>query len=108
MRHKIVTVVLSLLAGLLVAGSAGADPVQCTQGDLVRKVSVIESRPGHPVPCEVRYNKVTEGDDQTPWRAEHDGTFCQDKAASLVTRLESLGWQCRTESNTLADSNPAS
>jgi hypothetical protein len=79
---------------LLVSGFAHANAVQCTLDEMVRTVQVVEDNPGRAVPCHVKYEKVTEGVTEVPWRAQHDGTYCRDRAAFLVVRLESDGWNC--------------
>jgi hypothetical protein len=88
---------MPLMAALLIAGGvAHADPVRCTQGDQVRTIRIVEDNPGRPVPCQVKY-ELGEGVTEVPWRAEHDGTYCRDRAAFMVVRLESDGWSCQAE-----------
>ena len=89
-----------LLAGLpLTVCSAGvlAAPVTCTQGDMTRSIEVVYSDPGQAVPCEVLYDKSSEGTQSTPWRATNESGYCEAKAAELVATLEGLGWGCAGE-----------
>ncbi len=77
---------------------------QCTQGDMVRSVEVIYSTPGQSVPCEVLYDKPSEGERETLWRANNQVGYCEEKAAEMVARLESWGWQCAAASTSDIDS----
>jgi hypothetical protein len=89
-----------LLAGLpLTLCSAGvlAAPVTCTLGEMTRNIEVVYSDPGQAVPCEVLYDKSSEGTQSTPWRATNESGYCEAKAAELVARLEALGWDCARE-----------
>ena len=69
--------------------------IQCTYGDMVRRV-VIMSEPGVSVPCEVHYYKDTEapGEDQVLWSASSQEGYCEEKAAGFVSKLEGWGWNC--------------
>ena len=93
--HKLVTFVLTAAVATFGVPLLAAS-TQCTHGDLVRSVEVIYSDPGQAVPCEVLYEKSTEGQQLTPWRAQNDHGFCETKAASLVEKLQSMGWACGT------------
>ena len=72
----------------------------CTQGDLVRNVTVVYSDPGQPVPCEVLYEKPMEGQSMTLWRAQNEIGYCEARAAEFLLKLESLGWQCAQATTT--------
>ncbi len=71
---------------------------RCEHGDLVRTIEVIYDQPGQAVPCEVLYDKPDEGERETPWRAEHEAGFCEARAEDLISRLQSMGWECEAES----------
>ena len=90
MNHRLTFAALVLLAPV----PAMAEPVVCALGALSRSVEVVYSDPGQPVPCEVIYDKSGEGSIETLWRANHEAGYCEEKAAALVHKLESLGWQC--------------
>ena len=78
----------------LAATTALANPVTCSNGALTRKIEVVYSDPGQPVPCEVIYDKSAEGSIQTLWRASNEAGYCEAQAAELVEKLSSLGWEC--------------
>jgi hypothetical protein len=81
---------ISLLAPL----SAYADSWSCRHGNDVREVHV-EQTTSSPVPCQVVYQKLTEGvEDQVLWNAQNDASYCEEKAAAFVEKLESFGWTC--------------
>jgi hypothetical protein len=93
MRHTILMSLLFLVfPGLALAQGA---ETTCTSGDMVRRI-VIMTEPGVSVPCEVHYFKDTEapGEDQVLWSAKQQAGYCEEKAAELVARLESSGWDC--------------
>lgn len=86
-----------------------ADSWSCSQGNDVREVH-IERATSAPVPCLVVYKKPTEGvEDQTPWSANNDDSYCEEKAQGLVAKLESAGWVCAEtisdETNTDGDAD---
>ena len=81
----------------LTAGPAMANPVTCSYGDLSRKIEVVYSNPGQPVPCEVIYDKSAEGTIETLWRANVEAGYCEAKAAGLVEKLQGMGWRCDAE-----------
>ncbi len=93
---------LTLLTTALLTSLGGAQalaaPVVCTQQDMTRSIEVVYSDPGQAVPCEVLYDKLTEGTQSTPWRATTESGYCEAKAAQLVAKLEGLGWTCATAS----------
>lgn len=92
---KSLTTILALLALPLIAVAQTNGSYECTMGNLVRRVAV-EREGAAPVPCEVAYYKDTEssGARQVLWSAEHDASYCGDRASEFVARLEGLGWQC--------------
>ena len=79
------------------AGQALANPVTCSWGDLSRKIEVVYSDPGQPVPCEVIYHKPAEGSIATLWRANTESGYCEAQAAGLREKLEVLGWECSAQ-----------
>lgn len=85
---------LMLLLLLLAAGPAAADPTLCTYGAMERTIEVVYETPGEAVPCEVVYDKLTEGGRTVPWRARNEAGFCEARAAELVEKLEANGWAC--------------
>jgi hypothetical protein len=85
------------------AGQAMANPVSCTNGDLSRKIEVVYTDPGQPVPCEVIYDKSEEGTIETLWRADNEAGYCEAQAAGLADKLSGMGWQCTSEADSAAD-----
>lgn len=74
--------------------SAYAESWSCSKSNDVREVH-IERTTSAPVPCHVLYKKLTEGvEDQIPWNANNDVTYCEEKARGLIAKLESVGWVC--------------
>jgi len=80
--------------------AAVSSPISCTYGDLTRKIEVVYQVPGHPVPCEVIYDKSAEGRIETLWRAGSEAGYCEAKAAGLAEKLERSGWQCAADRST--------
>jgi hypothetical protein len=72
----------------------------------IREV-IIEYPESGALPCKVIYNKPTEGfEKRVLWRADNVEGFCEEKANELVTKLESLGWECYgevTDDETVSD-----
>ena len=79
------------------ASQATANPGTCSFGELTRKIEVVYSNPGQPVPCEVIYDKSAEGSIATLWRANNEAGYCEAQAAGLVEKLSGMGWQCVAE-----------
>ena len=97
---------LTLSTALIIAAFAGqalANPVTCTYGDLSRKIEVVYSDPGQPVPCEVIYDKSAEGTIETLWRANNETGYCESQAARLADRLSGVGWQCAADVGSSSD-----
>jgi hypothetical protein len=91
---------LIFCTALLFAATAGAvmaNPVTCSYGDLSRKIEVVYSNPGQPVPCEVIYDKSAEGTMETLWRANNEAGYCEAQAAGLIEKLQGMGWRCDAE-----------
>ena len=76
------------------AGQSLANPVTCSYGDLSRKIEVVYSDPGQPVPCEVIYDKSAEGSIETLWRANNEAGYCEAQASGLIDKLAGQGWRC--------------
>lgn len=85
---------LTLFSLLAFSASVSANPVRCEQGELERGIEVVYAEPGQPLPCEVIYDKSAEGSMESLWRADHEAGFCEARAQSLISKLESLGWIC--------------
>lgn len=73
---------------------AAANPIACANGELSRTIEVVYSDPGQAVPCEVIYNKSAEGSIETLWQANNESGYCEARAAELIEKLKSLGWEC--------------
>ena len=90
---------VSVLAVALTATAAQAaekSQVSCTSGDLVRRVVVEVGDLNTSLPCEVIYwkDKEAPGERRVLWNARSDAAFCDQKAAGLVNKLSTAGWQC--------------
>jgi hypothetical protein len=90
---------VSVLAVALTASAAQAaekSQVSCTSGDLVRRVVVEVGDLSTSLPCEVIYwkDKEAPGERRVLWNARSDAAFCDQKAAGLVNKLSTAGWQC--------------
>ncbi len=92
--------VLQILFLLFVSSSltVAAETV-CRFGEMVRSVDVVYSDPGQAVPCEVLYNKQSEGSQSVLWRADNEAGYCEEKARGFVEKLEGMGWQCASDGN---------
>ena len=86
-------VAVTLLAASLPTASF-ANPTQCSYDALIRKIQVVYSDPGQPVPCEVIYNKSMESSIETLWRANSEAGYCEARAAALIEKLSNSGWRC--------------
>ncbi len=82
------------IACLCIPFSLQADSWSCRHGDDVREIH-IERDGDAPVPCQVIYKKLTEGEaDQTLWNAENDPNYCEDKARGFIEKQTGWGWTC--------------
>jgi len=90
---------LALPLFLLSAGTSVAAETVCHSGDLVRSVDIVYSDPGQAVPCEVLYNKQSEGVQSVLWRADHQAGYCEEKAQAFIEKLEGMGWQCESDAS---------
>ncbi|MDO3386465.1 hypothetical protein QWI17_11515 [Gilvimarinus sp. SDUM040013] len=68
----------------------------CELEGATRQIEVAYLVSEQDVPCEVRYQK-NDGDGTVLWRANNQGGFCENKAASLVSEHKTLGFQCESE-----------
>ena len=84
---------------LIVTLLAGTQVVQasswiCEHGNLVREIKV-ERTSNAPAPCEVVYNKDSEGQGSSVlWNAQNDGAYCDARADGLAEKLTGHGWTC--------------
>ena len=91
---------------LLVASAAASASHTCTMDNLTRVVSIVYSTPGQDTPCEVLYEKPTEGQSMTLWRAENQAGYCEARASEFVAKLGTLGWQCTADQASENTSEP--
>lgn len=85
------TLLVTLLAGAQVAQ---ASAWTCEHGNLVRKINVQRTSDA-PAPCQVVYNKDSEGQGSSVlWSAENDAAYCDAKADELAEKLQGYGWSC--------------
>ena len=83
-------VVLSMLLPL----SVNANAWKCEHNGMVREVQVEYLGDGK-VPCNVIYDKPTEGiETKVLWFADKQEGYCEEKAQEFVNKLESWGWAC--------------
>lgn len=97
-----------LLFTISVASVEAAEKTEsiCTSGDVVRRVVVEVGDLNTGLPCEVVYWKDNEapGVRRVLWNARSDASFCDGKAAGLVDKLSTAGWNC---GNSAADAAAA-
>ncbi|NIP14698.1 MAG: hypothetical protein GWM88_08215 [Pseudomonadales bacterium] len=94
MRYPATQLSVFLFGSALAVPTFG-DPVQCTQGALVRSVEVVYGAPDERLPCEVIYDKTQEGAGiHSLWRASNEAGYCEAQAAAFVDKLRNLGWDC--------------
>jgi hypothetical protein len=105
-RISVLAVAMSGLPLMAVAQDGAG--YRCVNGDVVRRVEVAYLT-GDAVPCEVRYFKDTEapGRAETPWRADNEAGYCEERAEALVERLRGFGWNCVAAQAPLADDTDA-
>jgi hypothetical protein len=87
-----------LIAVLLLATSSTllADDYTCTSGTSKRFIRVQYEDPNSLVPCQVVYEKETEGTTETAWQAQREVGYCERKAKQLARSLTRYGWLCVT------------
>lgn len=81
---------LSLLA-LSVQASVG-ESYHCAFGQQGRTISVVYEVEGQAAPCEVRYDKADGV--ETPWEADNEEGYCEEKAREFVEQHREWGWRC--------------
>ena len=102
--NRNLSTMLVVMAGLAlpsaVAQSEETIQSSCKNGDLVRRVAVVESNLSSGLSCEVIYWKDTEapGVRQVLWTAKQDSGYCYSKAISMVGKLAAMGWACESTS----------
>ncbi|WP_341938130.1 hypothetical protein [Marinimicrobium sp. C2-29] len=82
--------VLSLLA--LSARASEGERYHCAFGQQGRTISVVYEVEGQAAPCEVRYEK--ENGVETPWSADNEEGYCEEKAREFVEQHREWGWRC--------------
>ena len=81
-------------AAMLLPLSVNANAWKCEHNGMVRKVQVEYLSEGK-VPCNVIYDKPTEGiETKVLWFADKQEGYCEEKAQEFVNKLESWGWTC--------------
>ena len=100
---------LTIAVAALLSSPGWANATACTNGSLSRSIDIVYSDPGHPVPCEVIYDKSAEGAGQhSLWRADSEAGYCEAQAAAFVAKLSGFGWSCDTSTSApeLPDEQP--
>lgn len=71
----------------------------CTMKELSRRIEVDYLDPPSRIPCAVNYYKDTEapGQRETPWKAEKQEGYCEDKANDFIEKLSNWGWSCQSQ-----------
>ena len=81
-------------ATMLLPLSVNANAWKCEHNGMVREVQVEYLGDGK-VPCNVIYDKPTEGvETKVLWFADKQEGYCEEKAQGFVNKLESWGWTC--------------
>lgn len=82
-----------LLSAIVWSMSAQAgDVFHCAFGEQERVISVVYEVEGEVVPCEVHY--TTADGMETPWSAQNEEGFCEEKAEEFVEQHRDWGWRC--------------
>ena len=85
---------LLVAATMLLPLSVNANAWKCEHNGMVREVQVEYLSDGK-VPCNVIYDKPTEGiETKVLWFADKQEGYCEEKAQEFVNKLESWGWTC--------------
>ncbi len=95
-QYRCLSAFLLVTFSASVAQAAEKSQYTCTSGELVRRVIVEVGDLSTNLPCEVVYWKDTEapGVRRVLWNAGSDAAFCDTKAAGLVDKLSTAGWNC--------------
>lgn len=95
-KMQILKSAVLIVIAMLVAAPAvvNAESWICEYDTLVREITVA-SETGASAPCEVVYNKASEGlGSEVLWTATTDGAYCDEKADGLAEKLQGFGWSC--------------
>ncbi|GAA3921711.1 hypothetical protein [Litoribacillus peritrichatus] len=84
-------VVLGVALAVSGAATAGESYV-CINGADERKISVVYTEPGSPVPCEVVYEKSSGM--TTLWNAQSEEGYCEEKAKAFAEKQATWGYEC--------------
>jgi hypothetical protein len=95
-QYRCLPVFLFVALGAASSQAAEKSESICTSGDVVRRVVVEVGDLNSGLPCEVVYWKDNEapGERRVLWNARSDASFCDGKAAGLVDKLATAGWNC--------------
>ena len=66
---------------------------ECKQAGEERSVEVLSDQPSAKTPCRVEYKKGSNAP-ETLWSAQNEYSYCEEKAATFITKLEGMGWTC--------------
>lgn len=68
----------------------------CLRDGMIRAVYVEYAKIAGEPPCAVVYEKSAPeaASRETPWRADADRGFCEQRARELVEKLRDWGWKC--------------
>lgn len=91
MKNLMLTILFSLCS-MFSSHLFAQDEYVCLKEEVERKISVVYISPTSTVPCEVVYEKPS--GTQTLWTAQSEEGFCESKAAELVEKQKSWGWDC--------------
>ena len=91
LKTAVLTLTLIAISNFAAANTSS----QCSLGEISRNIDIVYSHPGQPVPCEVLYDKRSEGGGlATLWRAQNEAGYCEARAAEFIARLEAMGYTC--------------
>ncbi len=63
--------------------------VLCKKDSVSRTISVVDSRPVLPLPCEVVYERSEARGIETLWSPKNQPGYCEKKAKQLIKEFES-------------------
>lgn len=66
---------------------------ECTHNESTRRIEVLYPNSPDMLPCEVQYTKES-GEIKTPYSAQNTSGYCEEKATTLMKKLEGWGWSC--------------
>jgi len=76
MRRSICALILFLASPTVLASE-----FTCRANNEIRMISVEYEHKGWPVPCRVKYEKLSENLSEYPWSALASAGYCEDRAA---------------------------